>query len=164
MNNSNLEKPVKSTAWIVATIWANIIIIGLITFIVLLLLNFLFVLLFDFSIFDILIGRILLALVIIGQWIYAIRLGVKTVVKKSVINKKKIFKVCLWVALIHLFLMTGLILLWLVLLTVSPPLEIMLLGGWSEVIKMSLIMWGFSFLISLGCFGVTYYWCKKLIR
>ena len=161
MNNSNLEKPVKSTAWIVATIWANIIIIGLITFIVLLLLNFLFVLLFDFSIFDILIGRILLALVIIGQWIYAIRLGVKTVVKKSVINKKKIFKVCLWVALIHLFLMTGLLFFGYIKM---PVCEVILWGGIEEVRKDFLLVWVYFVLISLGYFGITYYWFKKLIK
>lgn len=159
MNNSNLEKPIKSTLWIVATIWANIIIIGLLMGLASILLHALFVRLFDSHI-----AGILIMLISIGVMIFAIRLGVKSVLKKSIIKKEKIFKISLLTGLIYLFLMTGLILLWLVLLTVSPPLEIMLLGGWSEVIKMSLIMWGFSFLISLGYFGVTYYWCKKLIR
>lgn len=145
MNNSNTEKPTKSMIWIVATIWANIIIIGLIvTFAIMFLRPFLF------QLFGPTITGFTIILFVTGSIIYAIRLGVKSVLKKSVIEKEQIFKISFGVSLVFLFLVT--ILAFLLLITDRMSIGRFLGFGL------------FSFLVSLGYFGITYLWCKKLIK
>lgn len=156
MNDSNLEKPTKSLLWIVATIWANIIIVFLLVGIALLLLRGLLIQLLGLD--PRLVG-IFMVLVVIGAVIYAIRLGVKTVVKKSVITEDRIFKISLWVGLVDLFLRTGLLLLVFYIAWLPDPLIDL-----PEAIKLLLFNWGITLLISFGYFGLTYCWCKKLIK
>lgn len=103
MNNSNLEKPTKSTIWIVATIWANIIIIAIIAGAGSFFLSTLLRLLFPDLINPAIVGYLIMFL-IWAATIYAIRLGVKSVLKKSIIKKERIFKISLGVGLVYLFL------------------------------------------------------------
>lgn len=158
MNNSNLEKPIKSIKWIIITIWTHIFGIALGIVIFLSLLNALFVQLLDIEPYFNLI-KIFMKLVFVGAIIYAIKLGVKAVIKNSVIKKKKIFKISLWVGLIWLFFMAGL---WFLLSCFAwlsdPNIDL------SIAIKLFLTNLIYAFLVSFIYFGVTYYWCKKLIK
>lgn len=158
MNNSNLEKPTKSMLWIVATIWANIIIIFLLVSIALIFLQPLLIENLDLGAHFVGIFTILL---IIGATVFAIRLGIKTVVKKSIIEKKKIFKISFWTGLVDLFLRTGFLFFAYILL---PYHRVILAGGEEAMTRRFLIIWIISFFISIGYFGITYFWSKKLIK
>lgn len=148
MNNSNLEKPVKSTIWIVATILANIIIVLLIFAFASILLRGLFL-----QLFGLVVAGILIWLIGVAAIIYAIRLGVKSVLKKNLIKKEQIFKISLGVALIPFLTLTG----------ISISVVLQKLPELTDVIGF-LRLFGFVFGVSLAYFGVTYYWCKKLIK
>ena len=144
MNNSNLEKPAKSLIWIVATIWANIFIVSLILGMTWIFLRILLV-----QLFSPLVVVIFLILFFVGGIIYAIKLGIKSVLKKSVIKKERIFQISFWVVLVYLFL-TSIFLFF---------RDVLLQAGAFGDLDLSVI-----FLSSLAYFSITYYWCKKLIK
>lgn len=177
MNNSNnLERSVKSAIWMVATILTKIIITFLI-FVLIFVFIFLFfeVHLFNFfQLFGGIVGWVLIWLLFIATTIYTIRLGVKSVFKKSIIIKKQISKISFGVAvsvLILLVLITGIII-WKYILLLSEmptPQPTIITPGMPEpekpidiFIEAFLIIWIFGLLTFVSFFVTTYYWFKKL--
>lgn len=143
-------KPTKSVAWMVAIIWVHIIIALLIaTFVLVLLGQFL-----GGALLYSLLGLIIMA----GALIFAIRLGIKSVLKVSAIAQEQIFQISLGVSLVYFGLvtfglLTGSLLLPFLISTFFFPVEI----------KISLVDWMIPMALTLVSFGATYYWCKKLI-
>lgn len=133
------EKPIKNRAWIVATIWANIIIVGLI----------LGVLLTALSSFMSgtrgWLWQIIMWLISISAFIYAIRLGVKSVLKKSVVPKEDIVKISIWVAMVAVIGQLGIIF-W----------GFSLAGKWIVLNRLLQFIRA-----DIGYFIVTYLWLKK---
>ncbi len=145
MNNSNLEKPAKSIIWIVATILANIIIVSLIFGFASILSHSLFV-----RLFGTVIAGIFILLIGVAVTIYAIRLGIKSVLKKSIVRKEQVFKISIGVTL-PFFLFWG-----------GMAISVILQYGLPDICFLRLF--GFGFGIPFAYFSVTYYWCKKLIK
>lgn len=139
--NSPVSKPAKSIIWMVATIWANIIIVFLIAVVAVILLGQI--------LGETRLSGLLGFIIIMSSLIYAVRLGVQSVLKASVIPQEQIFNIALGVGLVNFVLGTGLLLFANALLL---PAEV----------GMPLIAWASPLIMALVYFGVTYYWCKKL--
>lgn len=157
MNNQDKNYqglPKKSTLWIVATIWANIIIFFLILGLTSLLLRVSLI-----QLFGLIVAEILMGLIWILTLIFAIRLGVKSVLKKSIIKKEKIVKISIWVAVIPFVLITGILSFYF--LKAAPllsPEKLLILK------KSFLRLWIEGILLSAIYFVITYYWSKKLTK
>jgi len=137
------EKPTKSKIWVIGTIWANIIIFGLILVLVLQILN-----LFLHQFLNTIFGQILLYLIGIGTFVYAIKIGIKSVLKKTFISKEDVIGISFGVVLIPIILQVAVTGLGLIYLEKGP-----------STIRI------FEFIIAdIGFFFVTYFWCKKLIK
>lgn len=151
MNSQNIsEKPTKSTIWIVGTIWANIIIVGLILVVVLLVLNFLISHLFGLPGLIFVEGwlwRVIMWLASISAFIYGIRLGVISVIKKSAVLKKDIVKISVWVAMVAIVGQLGLII-----------LNFSLTGTFIGISRLLEFIGA-----NIGYFVITYFWFKKLV-
>lgn len=151
MNSQNIsEKPIKSKIWIVGTIWANIIIVGLILSVVLRILNSLIPNLFGLSGLIFVKGwlwKMIMGLGFISTFVYAIRLGVKSVLKESIIPKEDVVKISVWVTMIAVILQLGLII-----LTFS------FIGRWIDISRLLEFIGA-----DIGYFVITYFWLKKLV-
>jgi len=146
MESQNIsEKPIKSTIWIVGTIWANIIIVTLIVIVTLSILNVFISRLFGESEW-IFFWRLIIFLLFIFNFIYSIKLGVSSVVKKSVILKENIIKISAWTTIVAVIGQISLII-------------ITLLAGRSVD---PLIILPFT-IINAGYFIVTYFWFRKIV-
>lgn len=139
--NIAVSKPAKSIIWMVATIWANIIIVFLIAVLAVILLGQI--------LGETQLSGFLGFIIIMSSLIYAVRLGVQSVLKASVMPQEQIFNIALGVGLVNFVLGTGLLLFANALLL---PAEV----------GMPLIAWVSPLIMALVYFGVTYYWCKKL--
>jgi len=133
-------KPTKSIVWIVQTIWVNIIIVGLIFAVIVTALS------------SFIPGtggqfwQIIIWLASISVSVYAIRLGAKSVLKKSIIPKEDIVKISIWVAMVAVIGELVLIALGLVIIgeLVEPTRLLEFIGA--DVLY----------------FAITYFWLKKL--
>jgi len=146
----NSQKQNKSKIWIIATIWANVIIVTIIFIVLLIFLNFLIAKLFGLPGLLFTKGWLWKILVWIGSisvFVYAIRLGVKSVLKKSVISQEDIIKISVGVAMVALILQFVFTILIILFLKMNPTLT-----SYTQFI-----------VADMGYFVITYFWCKKLI-
>ena len=147
MNSQNIpnlnQKPAKNKIWIIATIWANIVIVGLILVVILQFLN-----VFLHQFFITIIGQALLWLIGIFVFVYAIRLGIKSVLKKTVIIKEDVIKISVGVVMVAVIFQLVFIVLGLIFLEIGPTLN-----RYLEFIGADILY-----------FIITYFWCKKLIK
>lgn len=148
---NNSQKQSRSKIWIIATIWANIIIVVIILTVVLMFLNFIIAKVFGLSGLLFTQGwlwKTLIWVSSISAFVYAIRLGVKSALKKSVILQKDIIKISVGVAMVTVALQLIIILLSFSFLERGPTLTryLQFIGA------------------NIGYFVITYFWCKKLIQ
>jgi len=140
--NVSSGKPERGMLWIVGTIWANIIIVALIAILPILFLS---------SLLEGLINPVLVSvlnlLLFWGVAIFAIKLGVKSVLAKSIVKKEKILEISILTGFIF-FLLSAILLL-------------------PSLLNMGLMLYLLiaSALISAIIYvGITYFWCKRLVK
>ncbi len=151
-----LEKPEKSILWIVATIWANIIGVLLINLVVISLIGLSDLLYSPVSpVVSVIVPNLVLLFFLLSQ-IFAVRLGIKSVLAKSVIKKEKTLKISIGTGSVLFLALSIFFFLFVVPMygDHSPP-EI-------SLITLILFMLGYFFAISLIYSGITYFWCTKL--
>jgi hypothetical protein len=145
---TDLQKPSKSKLWIVSTIWANIIIVSILLGLALKLLSLLIEKAFGLSGFLFLEGGIwpvLKSLISISALVYAIRLGVKSVLKESAILQEDIKKISIGVVSVLVFFQLAIAVLVFVFAKAGFRLDIY-----------------FDFLAAdIGYFVLTYFWLHK---
>ena len=141
MNRKHLQNSSKSKAWIIGTIWANIVIVGLFLGIILLILGGPIIQLFSETA-----GVVLIWLITTSGLIYATRLGVKSVLKEAIINPKEIIKISAGVTLLPIILQIGLIMYGYFHFAIWPELTTYIEFTFANIIL----------------FLATYLWLKKL--
>ena len=148
MDGKDLQRSVKGKIWIVATIWENIIIVGIISGVSLFIIALLFRR-FIVQIFATTIGKIFLQLAGLFISIYAIKLGVKSVLKKTSVDPQDIVKISVGVAIVPLFFQ--------VIIILYRYFHVIAMGpGIIEFLKFI-----FSDVIF---FAITYFWFKVLTK
>jgi hypothetical protein len=148
---NNYQKPNKSKLWIVSTIWANIIIVTIILVLALGFLKFLIAKLFGLSGILFTEGWFWQTLVLIFSifsFIYAIRLGVKSVIKESTILQEDIKKISIGVAMVAIVLqlISAFFILAYLKINISFYVYVDFIG------------------INIGYFVLTYFWFQKLTQ
>jgi len=154
--NLSSGKLERSMFWIVGTIWANIIIVFLI---VAVFMGFFFMLAPQIPIY-VIVGQLLYLLLPWGVIIFATRLGVKSVLAKSIVKKEKILKISILTGLIAFLLPTIFY-------------SILFLGfyltagdgtGFRGGLWQCLLLAYVFVVIPMIYAGVTYFWCKRLVK
>jgi hypothetical protein len=145
---TDLQKPSKSKLWIVSTVWANIIIVSIILGVALKFLSLLVEKVFGLSGFLFLEGRmwpILEFIISVSALVYAVRLGVKSVLKESSVLQEDIIKIGAGVVSVAVFFQ----------LFIAILISVFTKTGFRFDIY-------FDFLaIDIGYFVLTYFWLHK---
>ena len=140
--NASSGKIERGMLWIVGTIWANIIIVALITGLAIQLL-----LMLIGELGNHVVVSTLIPLFYLGMMAFAIRLGVKSVLAKSIIKKEKILKISIWVGALP------------ILLSIGITETILMLA-----VNVKLIMILIIVTTAMVYAGITYFWCKRLVK
>jgi len=138
-------KPERGMFWIVGTIWANIFIVFLIALLIAVLLS----LFLGGLIINPILVSVFTLLLYWGVIIFAIRLGVKSVLAKSVIKKEKILKISVSTGFV--FFLLAFTFLFLIYRTEASILS-------NLVLMVSVLV------ISAIYTSITYFWCKRLVK
>jgi len=149
------NKPSKSITWIVATIWANIIIVSIIFVVIFFIISFLInstgsVILLKLYLRGNLLVWIFYLLVLASE-IFGIWLGVRTVLKRSSVKHEDHIKISIITGLVA---PTIVIILAILSFILVPRSYLHLTFTFSQILQL---------LFSAACIGlITYYWLKKL--